>query len=191
MDFCTTRKMACAALLGFTAVCAAIGLRVAGALTSPDLVLVKTPSQSAVMIGQPYSYNITATNIGGITATNVVITDSIPSGVDIGQIRAGCIGIGGCTLGLAQNGRTISVTVNQIAPSTLVTFSTIVTPVVAGQITNTAYITFAGVDASEANNFASAVVTISGTTTNTLTQTNYLPLVLRQVLTLTTPTIQQ
>jgi uncharacterized repeat protein (TIGR01451 family) len=50
-------------------------------LTSADVQLNKTTSNASPNVGQQFNYTVTATNNGPDTATGVVVTDVIPSGL--------------------------------------------------------------------------------------------------------------
>ena len=48
-----------------------------------DLRLTKTDSIDPVAVNAPFTYTLTATNVGTTAATNVVVTDNVPSGITI------------------------------------------------------------------------------------------------------------
>jgi uncharacterized repeat protein (TIGR01451 family) len=49
----------------------------------PDLVVTRTDSSGEVNINTPYSYTLTVTNNGSATATGVILTEQLPSTVDV------------------------------------------------------------------------------------------------------------
>ncbi|SEW22452.1 gliding motility-associated C-terminal domain-containing protein [Chitinophaga sp. YR573] len=75
-----------------------------------DLVVTKTVVQPGpYSIGQDITYRITVTNKGNITATEVVVTDSLPLTLDINPIATTAKGT------VSQNGRIISWAVGDLA----------------------------------------------------------------------------
>jgi uncharacterized repeat protein (TIGR01451 family) len=67
----------------------------------PDLAIHKTAYPEVVMAGDELFYNITVVNIntivGGVTAYNVVVTDTLPAGVTYISDTGGCVLWGGTT----------------------------------------------------------------------------------------------
>jgi uncharacterized repeat protein (TIGR01451 family) len=67
----------------------------------PDLAIYKTAYPDVVMAGEELFYNITVVNentiVGGVTAYNVVVTDTLPIGVTYISDTGGCIHVGGTT----------------------------------------------------------------------------------------------
>jgi len=49
----------------------------------PDLVVTRTDSSGEVNINTPYSYTLTVTNNGSATATGVILTEQLPSTVNV------------------------------------------------------------------------------------------------------------
>ncbi|GBF78759.1 DUF11 domain-containing protein [Aphanothece sacrum] len=49
----------------------------------PDLAITRTDSSGAVNLKTPYSYTLTVTNNGSVAATEVVLTERLPSTVDV------------------------------------------------------------------------------------------------------------
>ena len=64
------------------------------ACTSADVEIVKTASKSTVAAGDPFTYTLKVSSIGTGTATNVKVTDVIPSSLVIGTLPAGCSAAG-------------------------------------------------------------------------------------------------
>lgn len=95
-----------------------------------DLTITKSDSADPVNAGDPLVYTVTVANSGPSTAENVVVTDTLPSGLSA-VTTSGCaedpVGVPTCTLGSIASGAsdqyTISVTVD---------------PTTNGTITNTA-----------------------------------------------------
>jgi len=109
-----------------------------------SLVIIKQSNQSVINSGDNLDYTITVSNQGALSATDVVITDTLPEGFTVNNIS------------ISQNGTTYNYAPNEytINPAT----NTLTLPNAAGRaITIDGFI--AGVDNS-------AVITISGTFVN-------------------------
>ncbi len=96
--------------------------------TSADLVISKTDSVDPVTAGENLTYTVTVTNNGPSDAQNVVVMDTLPSGVTLVS-TSGCTpedpnGVPTCSLGTITNGTskqyTITVTVDSDTTGTLV-----------------------------------------------------------------------
>jgi len=119
---------------------------------SADLSLTKTASPNPGQTGVSLSYRITATNNGPAVATNVTVTDTLPSGVafvSATSTQGNCNGSGpvNCNLG--------SLTVGSSAIITIV-----VTPQTTGEIANTATVSASETDFDSSNNTATATTLI-------------------------------
>ncbi len=113
-----------------------------------DLALEKLDSPDPVTVGRPLTYRITVTNYGASTATNVTLTDTLPSGVTFGSATPGqgtCSGTSQviCNLGDLSIGANAVVTI-------------LVTPTVTGTLSNTASVSADTIDLNSANNSAQA-----------------------------------
>jgi uncharacterized repeat protein (TIGR01451 family) len=115
------------------------------AASRADLSLTKTDPPGRAPTGQNMTYTLTATNNGPDDAQGVVVTDALPSSVSFVSATPGqgsCNESGGtvtCGLGTMGSGATASVDV-------------VVTPNVAGTITNTASVSSLISDPNLANN---------------------------------------
>jgi len=94
---------------------AAAGPKLAGP-NGPDTPIVKTVNRQQVFQAQPGStivYDVIVKNGGGTPATNVVLTDTVPSGVtpDIASVRLNGAAVPGATL----SGQTLSVPLGTLA----------------------------------------------------------------------------
>lgn len=82
-----------------------------------DLSITKTDQTDPVAVGQDLSYTLVVTNNGPSSATNVTLTDTLPSGVIFVSAvpsQGTCSHTGGvvtCTLGTIPNGGTATVTI--------------------------------------------------------------------------------
>ncbi len=112
-----------------------------------DLELAMTVAPAAATLGNTLIYSISVTNYGPAAATNVIITDALPSGVS-------CVGTNGLTNGV------LTFTVATLAVSNGVTFNVGVIPGVLGYITNIAAATANEPDLN-ANNVQTNVMLVS------------------------------
>ena len=118
-----------------------------------DLVISKIGSPERVSVGGVLSYTIVVTNTGPNTATTVIVTDALPSGLGAPAIATtqGSCGITNsvatCQLGTLGAGRTVNIALATTAPAT------------RGTITNTAGVSSPN-DPNTANNTASAVTAV-------------------------------
>ncbi len=112
-----------------------------------DLSISKTDSADPVNTGDPLTYTITVDNAGPDTATNVVVTDTLPAGVTLVS-TSGCaedpIGVPSCSLGDIASGANASYTV-----------AVTVDPGTSGTITNTASVISEVADSDISNNMIS------------------------------------
>ena len=119
---------------------------------SADLSITKTASPNPAQVGLTLSYRIVVTNNGPANATNVVVTDNLPTGVTFGSsstTQGNCNGSGpvNCNLGSLSLNSSAIVTIN-------------VTPTAQGQIGNTATVAGSESDFDSSNNSASATVQV-------------------------------
>jgi uncharacterized repeat protein (TIGR01451 family) len=119
-----------------------------------DLVVTKTDSPDPVTVGSNLTYSIGVTNNGPSTATNVVLTDTVPSAttfVSASSTQGTCsqsAGVVTCNIGTLNNGNSAVVTM-------------IVTTTVSGTLTNTATATATESDPNTGNNTATATTTVN------------------------------
>ena len=121
---------------------------------SADLSVTKTDSADPVLVGDIVTYTVTVTNNGPNTATGVLLTDTLPAGVNFisaNSTRGNCShanGIVTCSLGDMASGVVITVTVA-------------VTPAVAGQLCDLASVRANEADPNVANNSATECTTVN------------------------------
>ncbi len=136
------------------------GAGLAAPAGSADLKLTKADSPDPVAVGTPLAYTIQAENIGPNAATGVVVTDSIPKGVDFSSVRSS---VGKC----ARKGKTVSCALGELRAPTvdyggLPTVTLVVVPRKVGTVSNTASIKGDQKDPVGANNKATATTTVVG-----------------------------
>ncbi len=124
-----------------------------------DLSLTKTVYPDPVMQNQPLTYTLSVSNNGQVTATNVILTDTLPVGVNFVQASPGspiCIETSGtmvCALG-------------SIPPSGAAFVDVVAMPSISGQIINYAAVSAFEFDSNLNDNFASASSFVAPATTD-------------------------
>ncbi len=115
-----------------------------------DLEISKFDAPDPVTVGDNLTYTITVTNRGPDAATNVVVTDTLPSGVTFVSATSSQ---GSCTYDGAV---TVTCDLGDIAPNNSVTITIVVTPTAPGAISNSVTVTSDTLDPDPANNAATA-----------------------------------
>ncbi|MFL6281826.1 MAG: hypothetical protein ACJ74Q_01510, partial [Pyrinomonadaceae bacterium] len=132
----------------------------ATALNNPDLLVTVTGPQgpNSVVAGGPFTYNVSVENRGAVNATNVVLTDTLPSGVSYVNSTASngtpneSGGVVTDNVGTLAPGATATLTINVTAGNT---------PML---VVDTATATLTETDASPSNNTATEYTRIIGIT---------------------------
>ncbi len=109
-----------------------------------DLAISKLDDPDPVRVNQPLTYTLTVSNLGPDNATGVTVVDTLPAGVTFVSATEGCTeaaGVVTCVVGHLAMGADALITI-------------VVTPNVAGTITNTATVTVVGVDPVPGNDTA-------------------------------------
>jgi uncharacterized repeat protein (TIGR01451 family) len=124
---------------------------------SVDLSITKTDSADPVVAGATLTYTIVVTNNGPSTATNVVVTDPLPTGL----VFASGTATGGGTV--TNSGSTVTASIPTLASgaSATITIATTVATTATGTLSNTATVAGAETDTNTANNSAVAQTTIA------------------------------
>ncbi len=109
-----------------------------------DLAVAKTDSPDPVKRGSSLTYNVVVRNNGPSSAAGILLTDTLPTGVEFGSALPGQ---GSCT------GTSIIIcSLGALSASSATTVTVIVTPTVGGSITNTASVSSNVVDPNPTNN---------------------------------------
>ncbi len=130
-----------------------------------DLALIKDAFPEPVVSGRIITYTLFITNNGPDIATNVVLSDTLPTGVIFQSASAGCVEGGGvvtCYLGDLVQGESKTATIYVIAPDS------------DGTITNQAMVWSDSADSNEENNFA-----FVNTTVMCVTKLLHLPIIFK------------
>jgi uncharacterized repeat protein (TIGR01451 family) len=119
-----------------------------------DLSLTKSDSPDPVAVGGTLTYTIQVTNpnpSGGNDASNVVVTDTLPSKVDFVSATGGTC---------QQSGGKVTCDLGQVNAATTATVTIVVKPKKAGTLSNTASVASPD-DAVLTNNSATATTTVT------------------------------
>ncbi|MBI3609709.1 MAG: DUF11 domain-containing protein [Nitrospirae bacterium] len=123
-----------------------------GTAVAADLALTKTDSPDPITVGSNFTYTITVTNNGPSEATDITLTDTLPTAVTFVE---GTFEQGDCS------GTTTAIcNLGNLASGTSTTVTITVTPTTSGTITNTASVTSNVPDPDTANNSATASTTV-------------------------------
>ncbi len=93
--------------------------------TCPNVNITKTPDNGKVYVNDSFDWTLTAGNTG-VSATNVIVTDTVPAGLTINSVTAsqGTCGVPvgqaiSCNLGTLAKGATATVTINVTATASV------------------------------------------------------------------------
>jgi uncharacterized repeat protein (TIGR01451 family) len=131
------------------------------ARTSADVGIVKTDSPDPVGVGQLITYRLTVTNNGPAIATNVTVSDPLPSTVDLSTAIPS---IGTCSNNLPTTPTTITCSLGTLPVGNSQYVDVIVQANTAGTVTNTATVTRTEVDSVPANDSSTATTTVLAVT---------------------------
>jgi uncharacterized repeat protein (TIGR01451 family) len=128
---------------------------------SADMAIVKTASPNPVTEGTPLTYSLAVTNNGPASATNVTVTDTLPSVMtylSANTTQGSCSEAGGtvtCLLGTMANAVTATITILTL-------------PDAPGVVSNTATVTADQTDPNTSNNSSTQTETIVAPTSISL-----------------------
>jgi uncharacterized repeat protein (TIGR01451 family) len=136
-----------------------------GEVQPADLAIVKAASAATVQIGDTFSYTLTVTNLGTGPAQNVVVTDTLPAGIQY-------LGAAGTGWTFVVSGGTITGTRTSMAAgeTSFITIN-VQAPLAAGNVTNLASVTSSTLDPVPSNNTSSVTTTIYNQPGQVLPQT--------------------
>jgi uncharacterized repeat protein (TIGR01451 family) len=133
-------------------VVAAVGSGGAGAAAGDtDLTLTKSDSPDPVVVGNNVTYTIRVENPGMLPATNVEVTDKLPSGVDFVSATGGAC---------QRTGNTVTCDLGQLDAAATATVTIVVKTKKEGTLSNTASVT-SPEDIALTNNFGTATTTVT------------------------------
>jgi uncharacterized repeat protein (TIGR01451 family) len=124
-----------------------------GTVTPADVSIVKTASPNPVAVGANLTYTLTVGNSGPSSATDVMATDNLPSGVTLVSTTP--------SQGTCSGTQTVSCSLGTLAAGATATVAIVVKPTVAGQLSNSASVAATNQDANPANNTSTVTVTVS------------------------------
>jgi len=113
---------------------------------SIDLAVSKSASPNPGQVGVNISYRITVTNNGPANATNVSMTDTLPSGVAFVSSAT--------TQGACNGSSTVNCNIGNLAAGASAVVTIVVTPSAMGQVSNTVSASAAETDFAPGNNSA-------------------------------------
>lgn len=121
-----------------------------------DLSVTKTDAPDPVAAGMDLTYTVTVSNAGPDDATNTVLTDTLPAGVNFVSATASQ---GTCS----QAASTVTCNLGTVTTSTPATVTIVVQPTAAAgsSISNTASVTSDAADPDTANNSATTSTTVT------------------------------
>lgn len=118
-----------------------------------NLVLTMSATPQSALIGSPLTYTLALTNLGPSTATNVFITDTLPSILTLVSYNS--------TAGtILANGQTVTITNVTLAAGAGLSASIRTAPTTSGTVVNTATATSAQLDLDPASNTAQVSTTV-------------------------------
>lgn len=121
---------------------------------SADLSITKTDAVDPVVAGDNVSYNLNVGNAGPQPATNVTVTDTLPSGV---TFLAATPSQGSCV----ESGGVVTCSLGSLAVSGTASINIAVKTSSSGTLTNTATVSASEGDPNGANNSATATTTVN------------------------------
>ncbi|MDP3697657.1 MAG: hypothetical protein Q8R55_06655 [Candidatus Taylorbacteria bacterium] len=127
--------------------------------TPADVMITKTDTPDPVVSGNNLTYTLTVGNVGGSSANNVAVTDTLPLGLTNIQ----------CSLACSASGNVITVQLGSLAPSAQVQFQIFVKArivTIPTSITNTATVSTTSPESNTANNTFQTITTVNPAATS-------------------------
>jgi uncharacterized repeat protein (TIGR01451 family) len=118
-----------------------------------DLSVAATAAPSPAVVGQTLTYAITVANAGPATATAVVLSDTLPAGVDLDSATAAG---GACT----QTAAEVTCALGSLAAGSSTTATILVTPAAPGTLSNLAAVTATEPDPNAADDQTTTPATV-------------------------------
>ena len=109
-----------------------------------DLSLVKNDDPNPATLGVPFTYTLEITNNGPDTATNVIVTDTLPRGFSLGQVTL--------TQGTCTGNRELICQLGSLETESTATVTLSVISTILGDFTNEAMVTSSTTDPQIGNN---------------------------------------
>ncbi len=109
-----------------------------------DLSLVKNDDPNPATIGVPFTYTLEVTNNGPDTATNIILTDTLPRGFSLGQVTL--------TQGICTGSRELICQLGSLEAESTATVTLPVISTTLGDFTNVAMVTSSTTDPQIGNN---------------------------------------
>ena len=128
--------------------------------TEPNLSITKTTGAKDVKVGDPFDYTITVKNTGTGNASNVVVEDTLPNGLQF---------VSSDPSPASQNGQKLTWTISSIAAGASVTITLTVKAVTATSEGSDGYINTAYIEGKEENPGTAPVVPVGNALTLTKT----------------------
>jgi uncharacterized repeat protein (TIGR01451 family) len=129
---------------------------------SADMAIVKTATPNPVLSGTPLTYTLTVTNNGPADATNVTVTDTLPS---VMTYLSANTTQGSCS----EAGGTVTCLLGTVTSTSTATVSILTIPGIPGVFSNTATVSADQTDSNLANNSSTQSEMVIAATSITLT----------------------
>jgi uncharacterized repeat protein (TIGR01451 family) len=123
-----------------------------GSVTPADLSITKTASPNPVTVGSNLTYTLTVANAGPASATGVVASDNLPSGVTLVSVTP--------SQGTCSGTTAITCNLGTLAAGATATVAIVVTPTAVETLVNSATVNSNATDANPGNNTSTATVSV-------------------------------